>query len=180
MTFTEKLKYHFSHNRPSVHVHFDAFTYLDYNYIDDGVYIGTNQCCTAGLSELLKREQITADISLEEDRLDAPFGVSSYTWIPTRDDNPPTFRQLLFGIETIENLVRMKQKVYLHCKHGHGRSCTYFAGYLMKKNHISADEAFAQIKRQRPSASMHESQKLFLQSFGEYLVSSGKSNPDLL
>ena len=150
-------------------MHFDAFTLLDYNYIDDGVYIGTNQCCTEGLSELLRREQITADVSLEADRLDAPFGVTAYTWIPTPDDNPPTLRQLLFGVETIENLVKSKQKIYLHCKNGHGRSSTFFTAYLMKSRHLSMDDAFSELKKRRPTASMHESQIAFLKDFEDYL-----------
>jgi len=41
-----------------------------------------------GLADVLKKENITADISLEEDRLDVPFGVGIYTWIPTPDHTP--------------------------------------------------------------------------------------------
>ena len=56
---------------------------LEYNNITNGIYIGTNQCCQTHFDEELKKEGITADISLEEDRLDAPFGVDFYVWIPT-------------------------------------------------------------------------------------------------
>lgn len=178
MTITEKIARYFSHHRSVFHMHFDAFTFLDYNYIDDGVYIGTNQCCTEGLTELLRRESITADVSLEDDRLDAPFGVSAYTWIPTPDDNPPTLRQLLFGIETIENLVKSKQKIYLHCKNGHGRSSTFFTGYLMKTRNLSFDEAFAELKKRRPSATMHESQVAFLKRFEIYLKNTEAGMPE--
>lgn len=50
---------------------------LEYNEITDGIYIGTNQCCQTHFDEKLKKEGITADISLEEDRLDAPRGYTT-------------------------------------------------------------------------------------------------------
>ena len=28
---------------------------LDYNYITDGIFIGTNQCCKIGIAEVLKK-----------------------------------------------------------------------------------------------------------------------------
>lgn len=52
---------------------------LDYDEITDGISIGTNQCCRAHFDERLRQEGITADISLEEDRVDQPFGVEFCT-----------------------------------------------------------------------------------------------------
>ena len=37
------------------HIHPKTPT-LEYNYITDGIYIGTNQCCVMGLAEVLKKE----------------------------------------------------------------------------------------------------------------------------
>ncbi len=48
---------------------------LEYNYITDGIYIGTNQCCQTHFDQTLKKEGIEADISLEGERIDVPFGV---------------------------------------------------------------------------------------------------------
>ena len=59
------------HTHPKIQI-------LEYSYITDDIYIGTNQCCVMGLADVLKKENITADISLEEDRLDVPFGVDIY------------------------------------------------------------------------------------------------------
>jgi len=85
------------HNHPKIPI-------LEYSYITDGIYIGTNQCCVMGLADVLKKENITADISLEENRLDVPFGVDIYVWIPVVDQMAPTQDQLSFGAESIQNL----------------------------------------------------------------------------
>ena len=56
----------------------------EYNEIIDCTYIGTNQCCQTHFDEKLKNEGITTDISLEEDRLDAPFHTSLRSYSPRR------------------------------------------------------------------------------------------------
>ena len=63
---------------------------LDYNYITDGIYLGANQCCEMGLVDVLKKEGVTIDISLEKDRIDSPYGVESYMWLPVVDDMSPS------------------------------------------------------------------------------------------
>jgi len=139
---------------------------LEYNEIVDGIYIGTNQCCQTHFDERLKKEGITADISLEEDRLDAPFGVDFYTWIPVKDHEVPKRDQLEFGVSILEKLVEMGKKVYVHCKNGHGRAPTLVASYLIRKGK-NAEEAEAFIKSKRPSMHLDDIQREALQEFVE-------------
>ncbi len=140
---------------------------LDYDYIIDGIYIGTNQCCVVGLADVLKKEGITADISLEEDRLDAPFGVDVYLWIPVIDHMAPAFEQLSFGAESIEKLLSQNRKVYVHCKNGHGRAPTFVSAYLIRKGY-SVKDAVQLIKSKRPTIHLHEPQKSILDKYYEF------------
>ncbi|MDP3956261.1 MAG: dual specificity protein phosphatase family protein [bacterium] len=141
---------------------------LEYNYITDGIYIGTNQCCVMGLAEVLKKENITADISLEEDRLDAPFGVDMYVWIPIIDKMAPTQDQLSFGAESIEKLVSQNRKVYVHCKNGHGRAPTLVSAYLIRKGYKPA-EAVDFVVSKRPSVHLYKTQEEALKKYYENL-----------
>lgn len=85
---------------------------LEYNYITDGIFIGTNQCCQTHFDEALKTKQgITAVISLEEYRVDAPFGVDFYLWMPVKNHTPPKMEQLNFGVSVLEKLVAMDKKI---------------------------------------------------------------------
>lgn len=137
---------------------------LEYNYIEDGIYAGTNQCCAVGLAEVLKNEGITADVSLEDVRLDHPFGVTMYVWIPVRDDTPPTPDQLSFGVQVLKELVRQKRKIYVHCKNGHGRTSTLISAYLTDRG-LTPEQAFETIKAKRPGAHLQESQWEVLAAF---------------
>lgn len=137
---------------------------LEYNYITDGIYVGTNQCCVMGLVDVLKKENITADISLEENRLDAPFGVDIYVWIPVVDEMPPTQGQLSFGAESIQKLVSQKRKIYVHCKNGHGRAPTLVVAYLIQRGY-KPQEAIDFVTSKRPSVHLHKSQEEALKKY---------------
>lgn len=138
---------------------------LEYNYITDGIYVGTNQCCQAHFDEnLLHKEGVTTDISLEEGRLDQPFGVEWYVWLPVKDHTPPSPAQLAFGVKAFQEIVALGKKVYVHCKNGHGRAPTLVAAYLIQKGMTpEAAEEFLQSKR--PTVHINESQREALQKF---------------
>jgi len=139
---------------------------LEYNYIADDIYIGTNQCCQTHFDEKLKNEGIEADISLEEERVDTPFGVQFYVWIPIKNHTAPTSEQLNFGIAIIEKLLGMKKKIYVHCQNGHGRAPTLVAAYLIKKGK-SVDEAIDFIKSKRTTIHLEKIQKESLIDFSK-------------
>ena len=137
---------------------------LEYNYITDGIYIGTNQCCQTHFDEKLTKEGITADISLEEDRIDAPFGVEFYVWIPVKNHVSPTPDQLEFGVSVLEKLVSLGRKIYVHCKNGHCRAPTLVAAYLVK-NGKTPQEAEEYIRQRRPTIHLENVQRQALINF---------------
>lgn len=141
---------------------------LEYNYIADGIYIGNNQCCQTHFDEKLKQEGIESDISLEEERVDTPFGVQFYVWIPVKNHTAPTSEQLSFGVATIEKLVGMQKKIYIHCQNGHGRAPTFVAAYLIKKGK-TVDEAINFIKDRRPTIHLEKVQKNAVEEFYKHL-----------
>ncbi len=141
---------------------------FEYNYITDGIYIGTNQCCQTHFDEKLLKEGITVNISLEDDRLDSPFGVEFYVWIPVKNHNPLTDDQLEFGVSAIKKMVAMGKKIYVHCQNGHGRAPTLVAAYLVEKG-SSLEEAEDFIKSKRPTIHLEDTQRASLQNFSRGL-----------
>jgi protein-tyrosine phosphatase len=137
---------------------------LEYDYIDDGIYIGNNQCCQLHFDEVLKKEEIELDLSLEEDRIDAPFGVDYYVWIPVKDHDAPKIDQLKFGVWVIEKCVSEGKKIYVHCKNGHGRAPTFVAAYLIRKG-MGVDEAIEFIRSKRSVIHLEDVQVEFLRKF---------------
>lgn len=66
---------------------------FEHSKITKYIYIGTNMCCQQTyFNKNLLKKGIKADISLEEVKIDQPFGVKFYLWLPTKDHKAPTFK----------------------------------------------------------------------------------------
>ncbi|MBI2670779.1 hypothetical protein HYX18_02285 [Candidatus Woesearchaeota archaeon] len=64
---------------------------FEYNRITDYIYLGTNQCYVKhSFAENLIKKGIEADISLEYESIDAPFGAKYFLWLPVKDHTAPT------------------------------------------------------------------------------------------
>ena len=149
--------------------HHPPIKILEYNYIADGIYIGTNMCCQTHFDESLRAKNIEVDISLEAERIDVPFGVNFYLWLPVKDEHAPTQDQLTFGASAIEKFVAMKKTMYVHCQNGHSRAPTLVAAYLITQGK-TVDEAIEFIKTKRPVIHLRDTQKLALELFRKSLL----------
>ncbi len=95
---------------------------------------------------------VTAVLDLSAEFSEAkPFRKINYRNIPVLDLTAPTQAQLAEMGEFIRNHAR-DGAVYVHCKIGYSRSAAAVAAYLiMSGNAKTAEEAFAIIRRVRPS-----------------------------
>lgn len=144
---------------------------LEYNHIENGIYVGTNVCCVTHFVKELKDKNIEADISLEAKKLDKPFGVNFYVWLPVEKNQAPSQDQLDFGTEAIDKLIKLKKKIYIHCENGHSRTTTLLAAYFIKLGK-NMDEAINLIKNKRPGVHLHDSQILALKIFEKKISKS--------
>lgn len=144
-------------------------TKLEYSKITEYLYLGTNMCCQTHFEMELLDKGITADISLEKERLDAPYGVDSFLWLPTLDHAAPTYAQLMLGVQMIDTLVKLKQKIYIHCKNGHGRGSTLLAAYFIQRG-LSPQKAIAKIREKRPAIHLTDHQTAILEAFASEIA----------
>lgn len=138
--------------------------HFEYSQITPYLFLGTDMCCQAHFRKELLGKGIAADVSLREKHIDTPFGVSYFLWLPTKDHYAPSQQQLLVGATAIDQLIRQRIKVYVHCKAGHGRSPTLVAAYFILKG-SSAKEAVAAVRRKRPGIHPTAAQLLALKKF---------------
>lgn len=138
---------------------------LNFDYIDDGIYIGNNTCCQTHFDERLKEKDITADMSLEEGRVDSPLGADYYVWIPVADHTAPAQSKLAFGVSVLEKWVQMGEKIYVHCRNGHGRAPTMVAAYFIKTRGWSPLKAEEFVKSKRSAMHLEDVQRAALEHF---------------
>lgn len=137
---------------------------MNYSQISACIFVGTNSCCTDHFDQSLLRQGISADISLESDRIDTPWGIKYFLWLPTVDHTAPTIQALALGVQMLHLLVAQKVKTYVHCKNGHGRAPTLVAAYLISTG-MSVNQAIKTIAKQRPEIHLEPVQKATLELF---------------
>jgi protein-tyrosine phosphatase len=138
---------------------------MSYSQINDDIWLGTNSCCITHFEEDLLKKGITADISLEAERIDAAEGVETYLWLPTIDKTAPTQKALWLGTDFMQNVIQAGDKVYVHCMNGHGRGPTLVAAYLIKFEGMTTEDAMNAVKTKRPEIHLEEVQIAALKEF---------------
>ena len=145
-------------------MHHSKHVTFEYSRITSQIYIGTNQCCKTHFKQELLEKGIDGDLSLEGEKIDAAFGVQYYMWLPVKDHDAPTQEQLHMGVQYLNSVLEMKKKIYVHCKHGHGRAPTMIAAYFVTQG-MTTEEAFAYIKKRRETIHPSKSQIAAVQEF---------------
>jgi len=141
---------------------------FEYSKITEYIYIGTNQCCRHHFKKSLIKKGVKAEISLEEKKMDHPFGITSYLWLPTKNHYPPTIKQMIVGVYFIKQLIDNKIKVYVHCRRGHTRAPTLVAAYFILEG-MSVDKSIKKIKKKRPVIHITPNQIKALKKFETYI-----------
>lgn len=141
--------------------------HLKFDQIDAYIYIGTTICCKRHFNALISMG-IKADIDLQEEKEDKPSGVLAFLWLPTADFTAPTQAQLTIGIHFIDELVKRRMKVYVHCNEGHGRAPTLVAAYYIYKG-MTPKQSIDFIKSKRLGIKPNKKQRHALDVFSEHI-----------
>lgn len=137
---------------------------FEYNLITEQIYLGTNACCVVHFNEGLLKMGVKGDISMELERLDAAQGAEFFLWLPVEDHHAPTMAQLRVGTHTLRELVDSGEKVYVHCRNGHGRGPSLVVAYFILLGD-DFDTAHAKVKEKRSVIHLDEGQVARLKEF---------------
>ncbi|XP_030839303.1 dual specificity protein phosphatase 23-like [Strongylocentrotus purpuratus] len=76
------------------------------------------------------------------------------TWVPIGIDDyhPPTLEQVVEFMRVMEEAEEKNEAVSVHCLRGRGRTGTMVACYFIKMQKMSAAEAIAEVRHQRPGS----------------------------
>lgn len=141
-----------------MHVH-ESF---DYSEITPLIFIGQNACCVTHFDDTLIARGVRAAISLEKERIDQPYGVDFFLWLPTEDHAAMSHEKADLGVAALRFFAGKNIPCFIHCKNGHGRAPVLVAAYLVAEQGKTADEAVAYLKERRPVMHLQDAQMAFL------------------
>lgn len=100
--------------------------------------------------------------------MDQPFGVDYYLWLPTKDHQAPSLKQLHMGVSFLKEAKENNVKCYVHCERGHGRAPTLIAAYLVSEG-MNVEKAIACIKKKRPEIHPNKKQIAMVEKYRRLL-----------
>jgi protein-tyrosine phosphatase len=135
------------------------------------IWIGGKLGCRSAKKALGSGVVSVLDLSAEVSEA-TPFRKINYRNIPVVDLTAPTQAQLVEMSKFIGNHSR-NGAVYVHCKIGYSRSAAAVAAYLIMSGKVkTAEEAFAIIRRVRPSVVIRPEVRSALSEFEQRVRSS--------
>lgn len=145
----------------------------DYSQITNHIYVGSNLCkgnsCPIHSKEF-EELNICVEINLDDERKEIPpDDIDAYIWLPVIDGYAPNVVQFDIGTSTIHEAVSRRDRVYVHCKNGHGRSPTLVVAYLVRYQGFDLDGAIKFIQVRRPEIHIEKTQKQALKEYSDKL-----------
>jgi protein-tyrosine phosphatase len=121
---------------------------LSRSQITEHLFLGS-QYNLVGLKKL-KDLGITAIVNMRvhDTYHEAIYEGIKYLHLPTVDNTPPPLEVLMKGADFIDEEIKNKGIVYVHCRQGLGRGPTMAMAYLIKLG-MTYDDAYAMIRKVR-------------------------------
>ncbi|XP_030628389.1 dual specificity protein phosphatase 23a [Chanos chanos] len=86
------------------------------------------------------------------------------------DFTPPTLDQIMTFLSIVEEANCKGEGVGVHCMHGHGRTGTMLACYLVRTKKMSGVEAIKEIRRLRPGSIETQDQERAVVQFHQHIL----------
>lgn len=127
---------------------------MDYSKVTEQIFVGSDLCkgnvCPIHGVEF-KKLGVTVELNLSIEKKEMPPNeIDVYAWVPVPDATAPNECQFAIGTALINEAIITGNKVYIHCKNGHGRAPTMVAAYFIRYQNKTVDDALDQIRQKRP------------------------------
>jgi len=112
------------------------------------------------------------NLNVDTQRLDK----INYLHLRVEDYHSPTVQEIDSTVKFMENEIKEKRPVLVHCAAGKGRTGTILGAYLLRNQKIGAKEAITRIRNIRPGSIQTDSQEKSLYEYEKYLKEESMKN----
>ena len=92
-----------------------------------------------------------------------------YLHLAVEDFGAPNMEELIQAVDFLDEQVQSGRPAMVHCAAGKGRTGTVLAAYLVKNQHLTADQALEKLRNMRPGSVQSISQETAVSMYEKYL-----------
>ncbi|HEY8111227.1 MAG: dual specificity protein phosphatase 23 [Nitrososphaerales archaeon] len=118
----------------------------------------------------IRSQGVKSIITMTEDSLPNPWlNEIEYLHVPTEDLTAPDLEKIDSAVDYIDERIKNKEPVMVHCAAGIGRTGTILASYLIKYQKMTAKDAIEKLRNERPGSVQSEIQEMAVSMYEKYL-----------
>jgi atypical dual specificity phosphatase len=118
----------------------------------------------------IRSQGVKSIITMTEDSLpNSWLEKIEYLHVPTEDLTAPDLEKIDSAVDYINERIRNKEPVMVHCAAGIGRTGTILASYLIKYQKMTAKDAIEKLRNERPGSVQSEMQEMAVSMYEKYL-----------
>ena len=118
----------------------------------------------------IRNQGIKSIVTMTEDSLpNSWLDEIKYLHVPTEDLVAPDLEKIDSAVNYINERIKNKEPVMVHCAAGIGRTGTILASYLTKYQRMTAKDAIEKVRNERPGSVQSDIQEMAVSMYEKYL-----------
>ncbi|MCY4251876.1 MAG: dual specificity protein phosphatase family protein [Thaumarchaeota archaeon] len=141
----------------------------NFSWVIEGGLAGSAAPTSRAELEWARGEGVASVVTMTEDALPPAWtaGLGGYLHVPTPDLEAPTDEGIDRAVDFAHSEMASGRRVMVHCAAGMGRAGTILACYLVRHAGLTAGEAIARIRRERPGSIQSPPQERAIERYAE-------------
>ena len=142
----------------------------NFSWLIDEKLAGSGMPTTFEELDWVVKQGVKSIVTMTENSLpDSWVKDLNYLHVPTPDLTAPDMDKIDSAVEFINEQIKNKVPVMVHCAAGMGRAGTILACYLVKYQKYSAKEAIEKIRKERPGSIQSDVQEMAIGFYEKHI-----------